>query len=174
MSNITGSEVNTKEFWKKRLEEAKKTNHLHYSVYIANETLWNRILNAHLGVIQKIIKPTDTILDAGCGYGRLAPIFDQYLGIDFSPDFIKEAKKLFPGKKFEIQDLRKLPYKNKSFDIGLLVSVKHMIIGNLGLETWEIMEKELKRVCKKILVLEYGEMESKEDSDESIAKYEIL
>lgn len=174
MSNIEGQEVGQISFWKKRLQEAKKANHLQYSVYLANDTLWNRILRAHMVVMEKLIKPGDSVLDAGCGYGRLSVLFDNYIGIDFSPDFIEEAKKLFPTKTFEVQDLQALPYKNKQFDWGIVVSVKHMIIGNMGIKTWAPMEKELKRTCKKVLILEYGDREDYDDTDESIAKYEVI
>lgn len=174
MSNITGHEIDTLEFWKNRLDEAKKINHLHYSVYLANDKLWAKILEAHMEVIHKVIKPTDKVLDAGCGYGRFSSIFENYLGVDFSPDFINEAKRLFPHKNFEVQDLRKLPYLNKEFDVALVVSIKHMVIGNMGIAAWLPMEKELKRVCKKVLILEYGEMEDYTDTKESMAKYEIL
>lgn len=174
MSNIAGHEIDTLEFWKKRIDEAKKINHLHYSVYLANDRIWAKILEAHMQVINKVIQPTDRVLDAGCGYGRLSPIFENYTGVDFSSDFIAEAKRLYPEKNFEVQDLRKLPYVDKEFDIGLVVSIKHMVIGNMGLQAWLPMEKELRRVCKKVLILEYGEMEDYTDTKESMAKYEIL
>jgi SAM-dependent methyltransferase len=174
MSNIEGHEIDTQEFWKKRLVQAKQNGTLHYSVYLAKQSLWDRLLKAHLKVIGKLIDPSDSILDAGCGYGRMSTYFPNYLGIDLSPDFIEEALKLYPDKKFEVQDLRKLPYENNQFDWGLVVSIKHMIIGNMGAKAWKPMEKELKRVCKKVLILEYGEMESDDDTEESHAKYEIL
>ena len=59
-----------------------------------------------------------TVLDVGCGYGRLCEIFnpDKYLGIDFSEEMIKLANKKFPQYKFEVQD--KLTYvPEKKFDI---------------------------------------------------------
>lgn len=167
-------EINNPAFWADRLKQAKMNGHLHYSVYLANDRWWKRILDAHLKIIREYIKPTESVLDAGCGYGRLSEYFNNYLGIDFSPDFIQEAKTLFPNKNFELQDLRKLPYKKGQFDWGVLDSVKHMIIGNLGMEEWEKMQKEIKRVCKKVLILEYGETESYHDTQESISKYEII
>jgi hypothetical protein len=49
-----------------------------------------------------------------------------------------------------------------------------MIIGNLGLDVWEPMEKECKRVCKKVVTLEYGVHEDYHDTFETMARYEIL
>lgn len=168
------ADVNKKEFWAKRIQQAKLNKKLHWSVFLANDNLWNRLLKAHLKVINKFIKPTQKVLDAGCGYGRMSEYFTKYVGVDFSPDFIEEAKRLYPDKEFIVADLKNLPFKDKEFAWGLIVSVKHMIIGNCGSEDWEQMEKEIKRVCKKVLILEYGEMESNFDTEESLAKYEIL
>lgn len=161
-------------FWRQRLHLAKTQGYLHYSVYLANPDLWKMICDTHEEIIRKEIKPESSILDIGCGYGRLAPLFENYLGMDFSPDFIIEAKRLYPNKNFELQDIRKLPYKDKTFDFGIAISIRNMILGNLGIEEWQKMEKELKRVCKKVLILEYGETEDYNDTKKTIGKYEIL
>lgn len=166
--------VNKIEFWKDRLDQSKKDGYLHYSVYLANPTLWKKINDSHKKVIEEHIKPEDNVLDAGCGYGRLSELFDKYLGVDFSPDFIAEARKLYPHKQFIVGDLKDLPLENGQFDWAVLVSIKNMIVGNLGEDEWLKMQKELKRVCKKLLILEYGEMEDYTDTIESISKYEII
>lgn len=151
-------------FWQKRLEEAKAINKKHISVYISNDKIWSEIWEAHKEIFKKEIEPTDRVLDAGCGYGRASVLFDNYLGVDFSPDFIEEAKHDYPHKRFEVMDLKDLKLEDKSFDVAFCISIKNMIIGNLGIEEWRKMEKELKRVAKKILLLEYTDP----------SKYEIL
>lgn len=166
--------VNSVAFWKDRLNLAKKQGYLHYSVYLANPTLWKLICETHEEIIAKHIGQEDKVLDIACGYGRLAPLFKNYLGIDFSPDFIEEAKRLYPSKDFEVQDATKLPYKDNEFDWGVAVSFKNMMLGNLGEEVWREIEIEIKRVCKKVLLLEYGEFEDYSDTKETVGKYEIL
>jgi len=140
------------EFWKERIETAVKP---HYSVYVIHEVGWKQIFNAHKTIISQLIKPTDTVLDAGCGYGRMSVLFDNYTGVDFSPDFIELATKQFPNKNFIQADLKKLPFHEEQFDWAICVSIKKMVEDNLGIETWESMAKELKRVAKKVLILEY-------------------
>lgn len=174
MSNITGAEIASKSFWRKRLEDAKKDGHIQYSVYLANDDLWNRICHNHKQIFQNHILPTDKVLDAGCAYGRLSELFDNYLGVDFAPAFIEEAEIRYPNKRFMLADLKKLPLKDLEYDVGIVVSIKHMIIGNLGNNEWDVMQKELARVCKKLIILEYGDSESKDDTNESIQKYEII
>lgn len=147
--------VNKEEFWKERLSVAKKQNKLHYSVYLARQELWDNILKEHLEIFNKEIKKDDKVLDAGCGYGRMAKYFDDYVGVDLSPDLLVEAEMANPTKKFLLGDLAKLPFEDKHFDIAFCVSIKQMVVGNLGSEVWESIEKELKRVSKKLLILEY-------------------
>lgn len=150
--------VNQLFFWKDRLEDAKKRNIIHYSVFLANQPLWDSINTKHQKIIDQEVKPTDRVLDAGCGYGRTSEMIKSkdYVGVDFSPDFIEEAKTRYPDREFMVGDLKSLPFKDKEFDVSIAISIKHMIQDNLGDPAWKEMEQELKRVSKKVLILEYG------------------
>jgi SAM-dependent methyltransferase len=63
-----------------------------------------------------------SILDVGCGFGDIIPyIADKsdafsYTGIDFVPEFIREAKKIYPEYIFLAGDYFKQPLEKK-FDI---------------------------------------------------------
>src|SRR3989338_3212642 len=69
--------------------------------------------------LKKKLNKNKTILDLGCGYGRLTiPLAKEGYkieGIDITPSFIKQAiknaKKLKLDIKFRIGDIRKLPHK---------------------------------------------------------------
>lgn len=150
--------VNKLDFWKKRLEDTKNGPlPLHYSVFIADKSIWNNLNEKHAEILRKEIKRTDKVIDLGCAYGRSSEMVrGHYTGVDFSPDFIEEARRLYPDKRFEVADLKSLPFKDKEFDVGFVVSVKAMIISNLGQDEWDLMQKECERVCKKLLILEYG------------------
>lgn len=142
--------VNKEEFWKQRLDEAER---LEDSVYVTVDGDWNNINRAH----EEILKPyiNKKVLDAGCGYGRWSEFFPNYTGVDFSPDFIGVAKQLYPDKEFIQAQIEELPFKDKEFDLAFCVSVKVMIEANLGGEAWQKMEKELRRVAKEVILLEY-------------------
>lgn len=146
--------VDTIKFWKKRIETAASE---HYAVYVAHEQLWKRINAIHEKIMDVHIPKDAIVLDAGCAYGRWSPKFENYVGIDFSPDFIDLAKKKYPDKKFKIASLAKIPYPDKYFDWAIAISMKNMIESNCGEEAWQKMEKELVRTCKKVLLLEYGD-----------------
>jgi hypothetical protein len=115
-----------------------------------------------IGMYEKILKEecNGKVLDAGCGYGRWSVLFDNYVGVDFSPDFIELAKKEYPNKTFIQGDLKALPFKDGEFDSAFCVSIKQMIEGNLGKDVWLEMEKEILRVSKKLVVLEYTDPEN--------------
>lgn len=147
--------IDTTEFWKDRIEDAEMRGMLHRSVYIVNPQVWERISDVHQRICDELIKPTDKVLDAGCGYGRIASWFKKYTGVDFSQDFIDRAKATYPKKKFVQADFRVLPFKDKEFDWAICISIKEMYIGRKGQEAWQEIEQELKRVAKKVLILEY-------------------
>lgn len=161
--------VDDLQFWQDRIAVAKKNGLLHYSVYLANPNIWRKIFRQHKEIFAKEIAPGDSVLDAGCGYGRLAECFDpeQYIGVDFSPDFIALAQKLYPTHVFIQADLGELPFRAQRFDVAVCISIKGMIVANLGNEEWERMAKDLKRVAKKVLILEYGDCSAADE-------YEVL
>lgn len=144
--------VNKIEFWKERIKTAVRP---HYSVYVIHEQGWNLINKSHAQIIKEVIPTGSRVLDAGCGYGRMSVLFDNYVGTDFSPDFIELAKKNYPNKEFIQANMKELPFKDKEFDWAFCVSIKKMIEDNLGTDEWKQMEKELIRVAKKVLILEY-------------------
>jgi ubiquinone/menaquinone biosynthesis C-methylase UbiE len=77
-----------------------------------------------LSYLVKILNKKDKILDLACGYGRftipLAKKGYDIEGIDITPSFIKRAKKDAKKEKvninFKVGDMRKLPYKDNSFN----------------------------------------------------------
>lgn len=145
--------VDKTEFWKKRIADSERYGDIHHSVYISRMSLWEEIEEEH----KKILAPykEKRVLDAGCGYGRMAPFFDDYTGVDMSPDLLEIAEKDHPEKLFIEGRLEQLPVEDGEFDMAFCISIRGMIIGNLGEEAWEKIEKELRRVAKEVLILEY-------------------
>lgn len=147
--------VNDPQFWKQRIETARQE---HFSVYVTTPESWEIIAQIHKKIIQDLVG-NDKVLDAGCGYGRASEWLKNYIGVDFSPDFIELAKQKYPDKTFIQGNLQSLPFKDKEFGWAFCISMKNMIRGNQSPEDWDLMEKELKRVAKKVLILEYTEPE---------------
>ena len=90
-----------------------------------------------------------TILDAGCGYGRLMKEYSKHaekiVGIDISWEMLKEAKK-YLGNSYGLHkgSIIKLPFKGRSFDLVVCDRVL-MHLTELDMKTSLI---EFKRVLK--------------------------
>lgn len=162
------------EYWKQRLDHAKERD-LHHSIFLCGKDQWGKIENHHRSILQQVIGPNDSVLDAGCGYGRLLTLMPQdwigdYVGIDLSPDFVAMARHEYPSRSFYVGDLTTFwdtgegGHLNRRFDWAVLISIRPMVINYVGEETWRRIEKGLRRVANKLLYLEYtvddkGEME---------------
>ncbi len=147
-------------FWKVRLYNAFATGRgLYYSIYAIDPGTWQTLLDGTRTVLSELLQPGDSLLDAGCGYGAVAtclPPGVSYFGVDLSPDFVRLAQIAFPGKPFQVADLRDLSrFSDHLFDFAFCRSIRGMVIHNVGEEEWKKMESELLRVAKKLILMEY-------------------
>ena len=155
------------EYWRQRLETAQ---HEHHAIFKCPLEKWRAIEAKHREILLKTIKPLDTILDAGCGWGRLLTLLPSnyrgfYKGLDISPDFIELAQKKYKIEEwcstFEVADLQDLSFikteEGPVFDWAVLISMRPMVIRNLGEGVWCKMQSELLRVAHQLLFLEYDE-----------------
>ena len=91
----------------------------------------------HFGVRRKPIERAlglqsgDKVLDVGCGTGDYSVMVRSaqasYLGIDISPDYVRAAQQDYGNefRRFEVGDVRSLPYPDKSFTKALYLGVMH-------------------------------------------------
>lgn len=158
------------DYWRKRLADARER---HHAVFCCPLGTWQAIEAKHREILTRHIKPCDSVLDAGCAWGRLLDLLPDhwkgtggYLGVDLSPDFIALARKEHPDYVFRISDLRAIDNRLDDndtspnalclkFDWAVLISIRPMVKRNLGDEVWAAMETELRRVAKRLLLLEY-------------------
>lgn len=146
-------------YWRGRLEEARQGDNLHRAIYHCHRGLWDQIEAKHREIIAKLIGNHDSVLDVGCGYGRLLslmpPTWDgYYVGIDISPDFIALARMRWFDKYFMCSDIRDVmvPWR---FDWAVMVSFRPMVKDNLGGEVWSEMEAVIRKSATRLLFLEY-------------------
>lgn len=146
--------VTSDSFWAERLKKAG--NNYKFSVYETSELDWAKINEAHEYLLDEW-KVGGKVLDAACGFGRWSEKFENYIGVDISDTFISKAKELYPNKAFLRADIHEgLPFKDGEFDWAICVSLKDMLIREMGDDYWNICLRELKRVSKKVLILEYS------------------
>lgn len=162
------------DYWQRRLKGVGEHN-LYHSIFKCPVKEWNAIENKHKRLLKRYIKPEDTILDIGCGYGRLLNLMPTkwlryqkaidnvgYLGIDIAQSFVELARTKHPNFEFCVDDITKKDFQMLDFcedeplyDISICVSIRPMMKRNLGEEVWKQVESTLKKVSKKTLYLEY-------------------
>lgn len=102
----------------------------------------------YLNKFLKLLPNNANLLDIGCGPGQFA----QYIkskgynieGIDLSDEILRIAKEKIPDLEFKKMDMRKMSYKNNTFD-GLLVAYSLIHI-----QSYELPNtlKEFNRILK--------------------------
>lgn len=115
------------------------------------------------------IRDTDSILDVGCGYGRLLTMLPatwvgRYVGIDISPEFVALARIFNPGRAFLVGDAKnaravleaagELPTDpNVRIDVAVCVWVRRMLVDNGKVWQWEAIRDSLRRVARRTVVI---------------------
>jgi SAM-dependent methyltransferase len=83
----------------------------------------NELLVADLPFVDAILdhQPPGVAVDTACGTGRLARRLAErghrVLGVDRSPEMVREAARNVPGVRFAIGDLHRLPVADASVDV---------------------------------------------------------
>jgi len=151
-----------KEFWIKRVEEAKSVGYPFHSIYKSGPTVWNEIINNRVSIIVEKIPTGSRVLDAGCAFGWLSQFLPymqaiKYTGVDHTPVLIDYGKELYPRINLIEAPLQKLPFENDSFDWVVCSCVKHGIVENednglIEEGRWKKIEGEFMRVAENAIV----------------------
>lgn len=162
--------VNQKQFWHDRLFTAVATGRdLHTIVYDIDYETWCEINRKTKQIMSDVLKQfkSPRVLDVGCGYGSL---YEQlkgwtnvdYVGVDLSPDLLEIACIRNPKAKsrFIEADANDLPFESDSFDLAVFRSMRQMIEDNLGNASWHRLQKEVFRVAKSLLIIEYEDLDN--------------
>ncbi len=146
-------------FWRERLLTALRHQDPRQSVFkTVDPETWNKIDEAHRAILTREVDPAASILDLGCGYGRLLelmPVFwrGDYLGVDLSPDFVAYGRQARPQRKFISGDFRTVDVPGL-WDLGIFCSVRGMLEREVP-GTWDGLLARARGKCRKILLMEY-------------------
>jgi len=100
--------------------------------------------------ISQDVQIGDRLLDAACGSGRLLDDFQdkniEYFGVDNSIELITCAKKNYPGKNFQVDDLLLLDkVENNYFDWVFCIAALHHLPGeDLRLQALKKLAEKMK------------------------------
>ncbi len=167
------------EYWSHRLRESPR-GQLHHAVFKCTGSQWSAIAAKHRSILMGHISPQDNILDVGCGWGRLLGLLPHhyrgnYVGIDLCSEFINLADRLYelsagmPGGagvhssvRFVDGDVRHLETHLENhqrqpgyFDWAVFISIRPMVLRNVGKPAWDEIDVKVREFCKKLLFLEY-------------------
>jgi SAM-dependent methyltransferase len=152
-------------YWDGRLAVVEMAGSpLHQAVFRCPLARWEEIVSKHKEILERHIKDDMTILDVGCGWGRLVTLmprrYGRYVGIDIAPGFIRLAKEKWPDRDFycmKAEDVGSIV--GVRFDLAVLISMRPMLRRNVGDTYWERLELAIRRVCPHILYLEYDPLD---------------
>jgi len=121
------------------------------------------------------VKPTDRVLEVGCGVGLqlgyLYGISRDLFGIDYAPGMIFKAKKRLPENNFSLAEAARLPFGRESFDKVFSYSVFHYLPGH---EYAKEAAGSMIEVCKKggiVLIGDILDLDCKNEYLEYLGEY---
>lgn len=156
-------------YWKQRLDSAVER---HQAIFRCDLARWRRIEDKHRQILASTVRNIDSVLDAGCGWGRLLDLmpktwYGSYCGIDISPDFIQLARQTHRSRIFlqgNLHDGTLLDTVSVSakFNWAVCISMRPMIRRNLGDDYWDTIQDNILEAADRILFLEYDENDNGE------------
>jgi SAM-dependent methyltransferase len=156
-----GTRIFTPEFWRARIDTAEARGEPHRAVFRTTLDKWGDIEAAHRHILAEHVTERTSIIDVGCGYGRLLTLLPEkwigaYHGVDLSPDFVAAAREKH-RRLFEVHDFRdRLPvHSSVRYNLAVCCSVRGMVVREAGQDVWGVMEANIRKVAGKILYLEY-------------------
>jgi ubiquinone/menaquinone biosynthesis C-methylase UbiE len=119
--------------WKKI---TKQSYNEHAGDFAVHAKVFGGRLKGWLDRFIKELKPGSRILDLGCGSGRDAKYLIEHgfevVGIDFSEELLKIARKNAPRAEFHVMDFEDLQFENETFDaVTAGASIIHLPKENL-------------------------------------------
>ena len=133
--------------WKKK--GALKTNDLKELDGFENTTIDPKKVSREIKRILDI-KKSDRVLEVGCGAGMIACYLDcRYVGMDYSRLLAKRHIELCKHTVI-VAEANNIPFKDESFDKSFAFSVFHYFSSKAY--AGEVL-KEMKRVCKKMILI---------------------
>ncbi|MGL6095390.1 MAG: class I SAM-dependent methyltransferase [Fimbriiglobus sp.] len=154
------------EYWRGKVTDAAARGESHRAVYTGTADAMADIDRRHREFVSRI-GDFDSVLDVGCGYGRLLDLLGprfkgRYFGIDLSPDLVAMARVRWPdrARNFMAADVRSPEVRKhlgeitltKCFQFGVVLWVKDMVVREVGRPAWDEIQTAVEPFCVELLV----------------------
>jgi SAM-dependent methyltransferase len=109
------------------------------------QTAWTRL---RLEAVQALVEPHpgERVIDLGCAAGAVSHYLSELgcrtVGVDAEPLAVEKARTLFPGLHFQLANVVRLPFEDRSFDKAVAAD----LVEHLDEETFRAMLRETRRV----------------------------
>lgn len=106
-------------------------------------------------VCNVIFKNAESVLDVGCGPGLPMRMINmrmkvkQSVGVDIFDPYLKECKENKIHTEYVKADIRKLPFKDKTFDVVMALQVLEHLHKK---EAWQMLNK-MEKIAKKQVII---------------------
>lgn len=89
---------------------SERVQNLGYSgrtMFYKDQAQYQRKLQKFAAMLGQVLRPEETLLDVGCGYGSLFPLLPKcrYKGIDIVPEFVSCAQTRYPRGEFAVENI---------------------------------------------------------------------
>ena len=84
--------------------------------------LKTKYISNYVNFVRRYVKEGSKVLDLGCGAGLSSHMLSKYykvVGADLSEPVLNYAKRHFKNVKFQVEDARRLSFKNGTFDASM-------------------------------------------------------
>ena len=132
-----------------RAKQILEQNHAVYNTIAADFSRTRGFLWADLHPLKEYAKDVHTVVDIGCGNGRLYQLFSHmdvnYIGIDFSEELVAIARNRFPGARFFVSNMIKTSLQDSMADvIYCIAAFQHLPSREMRIQALQEMRRVLK------------------------------
>ena len=153
-------DVTNPDYWRDRMYGAFASGERHRLMFNGSKDAFDAREATQREAI-KVIGARQSVIDVGCGYGRLLELLrlqgwqGRYVGYDVSPDLVEIARRWWPDHQFYVRDIVKNPPPcSIRSHWAVAMWVRTMLIDNQMPETWEWIERWMRTVADNLLVVD--------------------
>lgn len=148
-------------YWSARVKRVLASGApVHAAVMDTGVESWEAHQRHAAAVLRRHVREGMRVLDAGCGYGALAPTLRElqarYTGVDYCEDMVLLARLHHQLADVHLADIAELPFADDAFDLVVCRGVEGSTRTLVSNRKWRTMHAEMLRVAPVVVLLDSG------------------